>query len=88
MHYATHAVSPCLALVRGEAEQVSASALDGFPNLAARYGSSFAVESALFKVRNQQISFEVTRSLVRDGTAICRELRCLWRQSGIRMGAD
>jgi hypothetical protein len=31
--------------------------------LIARYGSPFAVETALFKVRNQQLAFEVTRSL-------------------------
>ncbi|MCX6634291.1 MAG: gfo/Idh/MocA family oxidoreductase, partial [Acidobacteria bacterium] len=31
--------------------------------LAACYGSPFAVESALFKVRNRQLAFEVTRSL-------------------------
>jgi predicted dehydrogenase len=64
MHYATHAVSPCLALVRGEAEHVVCFGSGQIAsNLAAKYGSPFAVESALFKVRNQQISFEVTRSL-------------------------
>jgi len=31
--------------------------------LIARYGSPFAVESALFKVRDQQLAFEVMRSL-------------------------
>jgi predicted dehydrogenase len=64
MHYATHAVSPCLALVRGEAEQVccfGSGRIAG--NLAAKYGSPFAVESALFKVRGRELSFEVTRSL-------------------------
>jgi hypothetical protein len=64
MHYATHAVSPCLALVRGEAEHVScygSGTID--KRLAAKYGSPFAVESALFKVRGQELSFEVTRSL-------------------------
>jgi predicted dehydrogenase len=64
MHYATHAVSPCLALVRGEAEYVSCFGSGRIADrLAAKYGSPFAVESALFKVRNQQVSFEVTRSL-------------------------
>jgi predicted dehydrogenase len=64
MHYATHAVSPCLALVRGEAEHVSCLGSGRIEDrLIAKYGSPFAVESALFKVRNQQLAFEVTRSL-------------------------
>jgi predicted dehydrogenase len=64
MHYATHAVSPCLALVKGEAEQVSCFGSGRIaPHLVAKYGSPFAVESALFKVRGQELAFEVTRSL-------------------------
>lgn len=64
MHYATHAVSPCLALVRGEAEYVSCYGSGKIEDrFAAKYGSPFAVESALFKVRNQELAFEVTRSL-------------------------
>lgn len=64
MHYATHAVSPCLALVRGEAEQVSCYGSGRIAeNLASKYGSPFAVESALFHVRGQPVAFEVTRSL-------------------------
>jgi predicted dehydrogenase len=64
MHYATHAVSPCLALVRGEAEHVACFGSGRIEDkLSAKYGSPFAVESALFKVRNQQLAFEVTRSL-------------------------
>src|SRR6478672_7518991 len=64
MHYATHAVSPCLAIVRGEAEYVSCFGSGRIEDkLIAKYGSPFAVESALFKVRNQQLAFEVTRSL-------------------------
>lgn len=64
MHYATHAVSPCLALVRGEAEYVCCYGSGRIEDrLIAKYGSPFAVESALFKVRNQQLAFEVTRSL-------------------------
>jgi predicted dehydrogenase len=64
MHYATHAVSPCLALVRGEADYVSCFGSGRIADaLIARYGSPFAVESALFKVRAQQMAFEVTRSL-------------------------
>jgi predicted dehydrogenase len=64
MHYATHAVSPCLALVRGQSDRVSCFGSGRIaPGLAARYGSPFAVESALFQVSGQPLSFEVTRSL-------------------------
>jgi predicted dehydrogenase len=64
MHYATHAVSPCLALVRGEADYVSCFGSGRIADsLVARYGSPFAVESALFRVRGQELAFEVTRSL-------------------------
>jgi predicted dehydrogenase len=64
MHYATHAVSPCLALVRGESEYASCFGSGKIEDrLAAKYGSPFAVESALFKVRGRELAFEVTRSL-------------------------
>lgn len=64
MHYATHAVSPCLALVRGEADFVTCLGSGRIADsLAGKYGSPFAVESALFKVRNENLAFEVTRSL-------------------------
>ncbi|MBN8731162.1 MAG: Gfo/Idh/MocA family oxidoreductase [Acidobacteria bacterium] len=64
MHYATHAVSPCLALVRGQAGSVSCFGSGSIAApLAAKYGSPFAVESALFHVRDQPLAFEVTRSL-------------------------
>ncbi len=64
MHYATHAVSPCLALVNGEAEYVACFGSGRISeNLVSKYGSLFAVESALFKVRNRPLAFEVTRSL-------------------------
>jgi predicted dehydrogenase len=64
MHYATHAVSPCLALVKGQADEVACFGSGRIAeNLASKYGSPFAVESALFKVRNQDVAFEVTRSL-------------------------
>lgn len=64
MHYATHAISPCLGLVRGEAEYVSCFGSGRISDrLRAKYDSPFAVESALFKVRDLELAFEVTRSL-------------------------
>jgi predicted dehydrogenase len=60
MYYATHAVSPCLALVRGEAQRVSCFGSGRIADhLAGKYGSPFAVESALFQVREQPVAFEV-----------------------------
>lgn len=64
MHYATHAVSPCLAIVRGQADAVSCLGSGRISEtLADKYGSPFAVETAHFTVRNQPLAFEVTRSL-------------------------
>jgi predicted dehydrogenase len=64
MHYATHAVSPCLALVKAEADYVACFGSGRIAdNLVGKYGSPFAVETALFKIRDQPICFEVTRSL-------------------------
>lgn len=64
MHYATHAVSPCLAIIKGEADYVSCFGSGRIAdNLVAKYGSPFAVETAHFQVRNQPVAFEVTRSL-------------------------
>jgi len=64
MHYATHAVSPLLALAGQEAEYVSCFGSGKIAdNLVAKYGSPFAVESALFRLRNSNLAAEVTRSL-------------------------
>ena len=64
MHYATHAVSPCLAIVNGQADSVSCLGSGRIAEkFAAKYGSPFAVETAHFKVRAQELAFEVTRSL-------------------------
>jgi predicted dehydrogenase len=64
MHYATHAVSPLLALAGAAAEQVvcfgSGRIQDDY---AALYGSPFAVETALLKLRESDLACEVTRSL-------------------------
>jgi predicted dehydrogenase len=64
MHYATHAVSPLLALAEKEAEFVSCFGSGKIAdNLVEKYGSPFAVESALFRVRDSNLAMEVTRSL-------------------------
>jgi predicted dehydrogenase len=64
MHYATHCVSPCLAIVKGEADYVSCLGSGRIAeNLIPKYGSPFSFETAHFKIRNQDLGFEVTRFL-------------------------
>jgi predicted dehydrogenase len=64
MHYATHAVGPLLHLARARAETVvcfgSGRIRDEYVD---RYGSPFAVESALVKLTGSDLACEVTRSL-------------------------
>ena len=64
MHYATHCVSPCLALLGKHAEHVvchGSGRID--ENLILKYGSPFAIETATFKFRDSDVCAEVTRSL-------------------------
>jgi predicted dehydrogenase len=64
MHYATHCVSPCLALVGKHAESVvchGSGRID--EKLIPKYDSPFAVETATFKLRDSDVCAEVTRSL-------------------------
>src|ERR1041385_6663387 len=64
MHYATHCVSPCLALLGKHAEHVvchGSGRID--ESLIPKYGSPFAVETATFKLRDSDVCAEVTRSL-------------------------
>ena len=64
MYYATHCISPCLALADGEAESVSCFGSGRIRDqLARRYGSPFAVETAHIKVRNSDLTVRVYRSL-------------------------
>jgi predicted dehydrogenase len=64
MHYATHCVSPCLALLGKHAEHVvchGSGRID--EKLIPKYGSPFAIETATFKLRDSDVCAEVTRSL-------------------------
>jgi len=64
MHYATHCVSPCLAIVAKEAESVVCHGSGRISDkLTAKYGSPFAIETATFKLRDSHLAAEVTRSL-------------------------
>jgi predicted dehydrogenase len=64
MHYATHCVSPCLAILGKHAESVvchGSGRID--EKLIPKYGSPFAIETATFKLRDSDVCAEVTRSL-------------------------
>src|SRR3954469_14000177 len=64
MYYATHCVSPCLALVGGHAEHVvchGSGRID--ENLIPKYNSPFAIETATFKIKGTDVCAEVPRSL-------------------------
>jgi predicted dehydrogenase len=64
MHYATHCVSPCLALLGKHAESVVCHGSGRIrEELVARYGSPFAIETATFKIAGSDVCAEVTRSL-------------------------
>jgi predicted dehydrogenase len=64
MHYATHCVSPCLALLGKHAESVVCHGSGRIrEELILRYNSPFAVETATFKLRDSDVAAEVTRSL-------------------------
>jgi predicted dehydrogenase len=64
MHYATHAVSPLLALAQAAPESVYCLGSGRIrEEYIPRYNSPFAVESALFKLRDTDLACEVTRSL-------------------------
>src|SRR3954470_17966015 len=64
MWYATHCVSPCLAILGKHAEAVSCYGSGRIrEELVGKYGSPFAVETATFRIRDSDVVAEVTRSL-------------------------
>src|SRR6266852_5368335 len=64
MHYATHCVSPCLAILGKHAESVVCHGSGRIrEELIGKYGSPFALETATFKLRDSDVCAEVTRSL-------------------------
>jgi predicted dehydrogenase len=64
MWYATHCVSPCLALLGKHAESVVCHGSGRIRDeLIPKYGSPFAVETATFKIKDSDVVAEVTRSL-------------------------
>jgi predicted dehydrogenase len=64
MHYATHCVSPCLAILGKHAESAVCHGSGRIrDDLIKRYNSPFAIETATFKIRDSDVVAEVTRSL-------------------------
>ncbi len=64
MHYATHCVSPCLAILKKLANTVVCHGSGRIrEELISKYNSPFAVESATFTIKDSDIVAEVTRSL-------------------------
>jgi predicted dehydrogenase len=69
MHYATHCVSPCLALLSKPGQPAHAESVLCHGSgrireeLIGRYGSPFSYETATFKVKGSDVVAEVTRSL-------------------------
>ena len=78
MHYATHCVSPCLALLGKHAEHVvchGSGRID--EDLIPKYGSPFAIETATFKLRDSDVVRRGDPQPVRHRPAVPRELRRL-----------
>jgi len=64
MWYATHCVSPCLAILGKHAEAVTCYGSGRIrEELVGKYGSPFAIESATFSIKDSDVCAEVTRSL-------------------------
>lgn len=64
MHYATHCVGPVLALPKAQAEYVSCFGSGRIDEeLIPKYGSPFAIETCHIKLKDSDLSAEVTRSL-------------------------
>ena len=64
MWYATHCVSPCLAILGKHAESVTCHGSGRIrEELINKYNSPFAVETATFTIKDSDIVAEVTRSL-------------------------
>jgi predicted dehydrogenase len=64
MHYATHCVSPCLAILGKLADIVTCHGSGRIrEELIKKYNSPFAIESATFTIKGSDVVAEVTRSL-------------------------
>ena len=88
MHYATHCVSPCLALLGKHAENVVCHGSGRIrEELIPKYGSPFAIETATFKMRDSDVVRRGHAQPVRHRAAVPRELRRLRHEEVVRVAA-
>ena len=77
MHYATHVVSPCLALAGKQAEYVSCFGSGHIQaELITKYGAPYAIESCHIKLKDSDICAEVTRSLFNTARQYIESFDC------------
>ena len=77
MHYATHVVSPCLALAGKQADYVSCFGSGHIqPELITKYGAPYAIESCHIKLKDSDLSAEVTRSLFNTARQYIESFDC------------
>lgn len=77
MHYATHVVSPCLAMADKLAEYISCFGSGHIqPELITKYGAPFAIESCHIKMKNSDICAEVSRSLFNTARQYIESFDC------------
>jgi predicted dehydrogenase len=70
MHYATHAISPLLALARQPATTVHCFGSGQMrPELHRQYGNPYPIETAIFQIGQDGLAAEVTRSLFHTARA-------------------
>ncbi len=88
MWYATHCVSPCLAILGKHAESVVCHGSGRIrEELIGRYGSPFAIETATFTIKDSDVVRRGDPQPVRHGAAVPRELRRLRQQEELRVAA-
>ena len=89
MHYATHVVSPLMAMVNGMAEYVSCFGSGTINDeCARRSGSKFAVESCHIKIKDFGSRGPHLALPLGHGATVSRERRRLWVEEVVRMATD
>ena len=88
MWYATHCVSPCLAILGKHAESVVCHGSGRIrEELIPRYGSPFAIETATFKIKDSRRRRRGHPQPLRHGPAVPRELRRHRQREVVRVAA-
>ena len=88
MWYATHCVSPCLAILGKHAQHVVCHGSGRIrEELIGRYGSPFAVETATFAIKDSDVAAEVTRSLFDVARQYRESFDAYWQQEELRVAA-